>query len=307
MASYWRYNGNSYPALPDWVKDYAYITLHDPNLGDTYIVATNDIEVRKSNNITYGVWHDTFAIGAVVSARNIDSWREPITGEERWLGGQSPYMDHSYRARWSNVDLPCAEDDGTEYVILAGSNPIDKETGEEIQLTPSIEPDKPPEETVTSAPAPDPTSMLMGWLVGRAIAGQRGVPYPVAYLYNGVRLPKLPEWDREMYPYAYISDMYPDSENLAQKSRFILTFANPKAYWTVSGGRYRLRTDEKLQYVYDHESGAWVLDIYGWAIAVRYLDEDTYVSSLIWADTDTYNFDGTAIYVAKSEPVPVYA
>ena len=28
---------------------------------------------------------------------------------------------------------------------------------------------------------------------------------PVAYLYNGVRLPKLPEWDREAYPYAYIS------------------------------------------------------------------------------------------------------
>ena len=28
---------------------------------------------------------------------------------------------------------------------------------------------------------------------------------PVAYLYNGVRLPKLPEWDRETYPYATIS------------------------------------------------------------------------------------------------------
>ena len=29
---------------------------------------------------------------------------------------------------------------------------------------------------------------------------------PVSYLYNGVRLPKLPEWDREMYPYAVILD-----------------------------------------------------------------------------------------------------
>lgn len=27
---------------------------------------------------------------------------------------------------------------------------------------------------------------------------------PIAYLYNGVRLPKLPEWDREAYPYAVI-------------------------------------------------------------------------------------------------------
>ena len=28
---------------------------------------------------------------------------------------------------------------------------------------------------------------------------------PVAYLYNGVRLPKLPEWDKAAYPYAYIA------------------------------------------------------------------------------------------------------
>lgn len=28
---------------------------------------------------------------------------------------------------------------------------------------------------------------------------------PVAYLYNGVRLPKLPEWDREKYPYAVLT------------------------------------------------------------------------------------------------------
>ena len=28
---------------------------------------------------------------------------------------------------------------------------------------------------------------------------------PDGYSYNGVQLPKLPEWDKEMYPYAVIS------------------------------------------------------------------------------------------------------
>lgn len=292
MASYWLYNGSSYPALPDWVKDYAYITLHDPNLGDTYIVATNDIEVRKANNITYGVWHDTFAIGGVVSTLNIDSWREPITREEEWLGGQSPYMDHSYRARWSNVDLPCAEDDGTEYVILAGSNPIDKETGEEIQLTPSIEPDKPPEETVTSAPAPDPTSMLMGWLVGRAIAGQRWKKAepsePIAYLYNGVQLPKLPEWDREAYPYAVIGNHWTGLS--------LQLHVSQTSIYNESGGYVYVDTPRQG---WQYKNGIWE------GMSLDPVDSMPLLDA-IWTNTDIHNEDGT-LYLAASEPVPVYA
>ena len=50
---------------------------------------------------------------------------------------------------------------------------------------------------------------LQSFLIGYAL-GLSGKPLPisggepVAYLYNGVRLPKLPEWDKEKYPYVCI-------------------------------------------------------------------------------------------------------
>lgn len=49
-------------------------------------------------------------------------------------------------------------------------------------------------------------SCVMGLLLGQFSSPlPMAQKEPVAYLYNGVRLPKLPEWDREKYPYAYIT------------------------------------------------------------------------------------------------------
>ena len=60
--------------------------------------------------------------------------------------------------QWTSADI-INTDDGTLY--LAASKPIDPETGKEIDLFPA------PAEPL------DPTSMTMGWLVGRAVASQR--------------------------------------------------------------------------------------------------------------------------------------
>lgn len=65
---------------------------------------------------------------------------------------------------WANHDI--LNPDGSVY--FAASYPIDAETGEEITdygLYPT---------PVTPSEPIDPTSMLLGWLVGRRIAGQRG-------------------------------------------------------------------------------------------------------------------------------------
>ena len=40
-------------------------------------------------------------------------------------------------------------------------------------------------------------------------------PEPVAYLYNDVRLPKLPEWDEKIYPYAYLCTVWTESNRIA--------------------------------------------------------------------------------------------
>lgn len=48
-------------------------------------------------------------------------------------------------------------------------------------------------------------SCVMGLILGQFSSPlSMAQKEPVAYLYNGVRLPKLPEWDRETYPYALI-------------------------------------------------------------------------------------------------------
>ena len=48
-------------------------------------------------------------------------------------------------------------------------------------------------------------SSVMGLILGQFSSPLPEVQKePVAYLYNGVRLPALPEWDREKYPFAVI-------------------------------------------------------------------------------------------------------
>lgn len=160
--AYWKYNGYSFPALPEWAEEYAYVTIHDPNLGSSYLIATNEISIKKSNNITYGNWYDTYAVSGVKCIQDGSSWGAPAAISNQWILGQSPYMDGSYRARWSNKDIYCTYDDGTEYLGLAGSAPTDPETGEEIVWPP------------VTAPAMDHTALVQGWIVGKRLAGMRG-------------------------------------------------------------------------------------------------------------------------------------
>lgn len=50
-------------------------------------------------------------------------------------------------------------------------------------------------------------SCVMGLILGQFSSPLPAVQRePVAYLYNGVRLPKLPEWNREKHPYALLID-----------------------------------------------------------------------------------------------------
>lgn len=164
---------------------------------------------------------------------------------------------------------------------------------------------------VTAAPAPDPFWMTMGWMVGRMIAGMRGKREPVAYLYNGVRLPKLPEWDKTVYPYAvislfendyhkgYIMDIsathYVAAEVYPGHVGNSLTITTPAMCYSLqdSGGENTTSPD-----------GAWVLtsDLSG--ETENYFRSGKYYS-LFWANYDVSGSDGT-VYLAASDPVPVY-
>lgn len=145
------------------------------------------------------------------------------------------------------------------------------------------------------------TSMTLGWLVGRQIVGQRRTQekQPIAYLYNGVQLPPLPEWDKEIYPYAVI---YP----------YTTISANP-----VSG--YKLRIAETLEYG-QNDIGVNGFDLgigeeysspdgsNGWGDRT----EEQYThwfpetsSHIVWTNTDLFYADGN-LWFAASDPIPVY-
>lgn len=113
------------------------------------------------------------------------------------------------------------------------------------------------------------------------------------YLYNGVELPALPEWDKSAYPYALILytpifgiaqwTLYVGSEIIYRQvtSGYQVGFSTCKT-WTTSGKVWSARDDNA---------------------------EETYIvsvgsSSLKWANFDVLNDDGS-VYLAASDPIPV--
>lgn len=173
MANY-LYNGVELPALPQWDrKTYPYGTLYysvsKQRYGfyatsvpgvyqtplDTSITGYKNVvqfgssasEPKIRGSLTDGVWEYEDGSGLYIA---IDKNNGTVLAE----------------VVWSNYDI--LNRNGAVY--LAGSYPIDAVTGAEILDYDPSTPVPDPEE-----PAPlDPKSMLMGWIVGRRIAGQRG-------------------------------------------------------------------------------------------------------------------------------------
>lgn len=103
---------------------------------------------------------------------------------------------------------------------------------------------------------------------------------PIAYSYNGVILPKLPEWDREAYPYAVIIPKNDTYYLLLQDTKF-----NAVHDWFIT----TLFVDFKFEY----DGTIWT----------------DYTGSLgtatpIWSNEDIYQDD--MLRLAASEPIPVY-
>lgn len=117
---------------------------------------------------------------------------------------------------------------------------------------------------------------------------------PVAYLYNGVRLPKLPELDRETYPYAYIHKL---------GTAYQLFVFSQAAHYDPSYTEYLMFDDgvtgSYLLYECADNSASW-----------EFILDDTDVACLVytsvfWTNTDVLDTSG-GVYLAASEPVPVY-
>lgn len=128
-----------------------------------------------------------------------------------------------------------------------------------------------------------PDQKLAAYFLGRRIAGQRRKQdrVPVAYLYNGVRLPGLPEWDKEMYPFAYIG--------------------------RNSSGTCYLWCDDEVK-IASVDGQILFLSALGFVAKDGKWESSTAAgvgATIVWSNVDVYDVDGT-LYLTASEPVPVY-
>lgn len=117
-----------------------------------------------------------------------------------------------------------------------------------------------------------------------------------AYRYNGVKLPALPAWDTDTYPYAQIQYIpYNDGSFISHLRCSTQPFcATASAVTNTAGSAVLVQT-----YISTYTNFAW---------GTAYVLEDISLSldpdSVIWCNVDISDESG-AVFLAASEPVPV--
>ena len=159
----------------------------------------------------------------------------------------------------------------------------------------------------------DILGFALGHRLRNAIRFSKKEPIEAAYyLYNGVRLPALPEWDKKVYPYAYILEL--------SGAQLFIVLSIPFEYGTVTAnfdgvittttGLYSYApaytTGTAIGYVSQGDS--WITvgtDTWGGeSIGIYYGFWDVSVEA-IWANTNINNVDSGTVHLAASDPVPV--
>lgn len=123
------------------------------------------------------------------------------------------------------------------------------------------------------------------------------------YLYNGVKLPALPEWDKSTYPHAVImlyGGVYVLSITSHPLEFGVAYGSSDSGLHAVGGGAAEIKFKWAMSIVNDDNTE--------WG-AFNEFDETLYIGSYRdnrWTNTDIYNEDGT-LYLAASDPIPVTA
>lgn len=132
---------------------------------------------------------------------------------------------------------------------------------------------------------------------------------PVAYLYNGVRLPKLPEWDKSKYPYVFI--FYNDVQNL-----YVLRFGTENVEYGYF--LYTITADMKEVYEWGWklpEGAEYANCTYKEANSDNWSEIKEYGQEyfphvdlpIVWTANDILNVEDGTVYAKATDPIPVYA
>ena len=121
------------------------------------------------------------------------------------------------------------------------------------------------------------------------------------YLYNGIALPPLPEWDKTAYPYVHIKDFRNNTSVLQRGWDFGLYTTNKPLVCSSDG--MLIANDGS---VFDYSLYKKFLDTPDeWKINGVPLDSSAklgYAEDVAWANHDILNEDGT-VYLAASCPI----
>lgn len=154
-----------------------------------------------------------------------------------------------------------------------------------------------------------PGLKLSAYFLGRRIAGQRRKQErpPVAWLYNYVRAPQLPERDKEALPFTVLTTYLRGSA--------VLYFL-PEIRYTTFTSETGVEQDGILipsgSVSYNADYDYTNKTITAWGKGVVQTEEEYFLfSGIAWTNADIYcqtDFHGTPgeIYRAASDPVPVY-
>lgn len=152
-------------------------------------------------------------------------------------------------------------------------------------------------------PEKEPIGFLYGYVAGE---GETPTHTIDGVGYVGAVLPKLPEWDREAYPYAVVSDANAPSGY----ETYYLVFAVEAGTYTgkyngarVGGGgiSYSFQPNYSPEYAWKYK------DSFDNGYAIGFPpDKKTYYSNILWTNHRVLNADGS-IFCEKMEAyVPVY-
>ena len=116
------------------------------------------------------------------------------------------------------------------------------------------------------------------------------------YLYNGVELPELPEWDKQSHPNAVITS--------SMSGALVLLGVGTLYYYTQSGGRYVFAFKDST--TYRAKNGEWVLYDDGTWYENRPIasPDEEYSDFVVWTDTDILSQSGS-VWLAASDPIPI--
>ena len=127
------------------------------------------------------------------------------------------------------------------------------------------------------------------------------------YLYNGIELPALPEWDKETYPYALIAVQY---------GNYTLSASDVKQSANIAGTDIYTSFTEDARYIsFSLKEGVWTNGTKEYTAIGGGNYGRIGAEGFVWANHDIYEYQWTSysepvtplgtVLLATSDPVPV--